>query len=92
MQDLHLQCLQCGQRFIFPVIEQQKYAAQGFDPPKRCPECRKHKTKFESAALSEQGRFNRLPGDDEAAASSARQSKRRQKERSQRQALMERNW
>jgi hypothetical protein len=91
MEDLRLWCLQCGQSFTFPVKEQKKYSAQGFNHPKRCPECRRHKIKLDSNAPADQSRSSRLPWDDEAEAFSVRRSKRRQKERLQRQSHMERN-
>ena len=33
-------CVRCGQPFVFTYAEQTEFAGFGFDPPKRCPECR----------------------------------------------------
>ena len=39
-------CRQCDTEFEFDTAEQVRYAEKGYDNPLRCPECRKHKTKF----------------------------------------------
>ena len=39
-------CMQCDIEFEFDAAEQARYAEKGYDKPLRCPECRKHKTKF----------------------------------------------
>lgn len=36
-----LACQDCGQEFAFSAGEQKFYQEKGFDPPKRCPNCRK---------------------------------------------------
>lgn len=36
-----LTCQDCGQDFPFSAGEQKFYEEKGFDPPKRCPQCRK---------------------------------------------------
>ncbi|MFH1487538.1 MAG: zinc-ribbon domain containing protein [Pseudomonadota bacterium] len=46
MRDRIIFCFQCEKQFIFTVKERQHYDAHGFDYPKRCPECRKHKQKI----------------------------------------------
>ena len=46
MQDRIVFCFQCEKQFIITVKEQQRYDAMGFDYPKRCPECRRHKQKI----------------------------------------------
>jgi hypothetical protein len=38
-------CIQCGEEFEFPLEEQARYAGKGFDLPRRCPACRKHKAR-----------------------------------------------
>jgi hypothetical protein len=38
-------CIQCGQEFEFPPDDQARYAGRGFDAPRRCPACRKHKSR-----------------------------------------------
>ncbi|MCF8126879.1 MAG: zinc-ribbon domain-containing protein [Deltaproteobacteria bacterium] len=45
MRDQTLYCVQCDNPFTFTSSEQKRANAQGFDAPKRCPECRKHKQK-----------------------------------------------
>ena len=43
MKDKVITCIQCESEFVFTVSEQVRFAARGFDRPKRCPECRKKK-------------------------------------------------
>ncbi|WP_134703206.1 zinc-ribbon domain containing protein [Ammoniphilus sp. YIM 78166] len=38
-----LKCWECGERFVFEPGEQQFFKIRGFDPPKRCPDCREKK-------------------------------------------------
>ena len=38
-------CVQCEIPFAFNAEEQRRYLASGFDKPKRCPECRKNKSR-----------------------------------------------
>ena len=45
MRDQTLYCIQCDNPFTFTVAEQKRVNSQGFDAPKRCPECRKNKQK-----------------------------------------------
>ena len=45
MEDITMVCIQCEEEFEFNVLEQGKYEARGYDMPKRCPSCRKHKNK-----------------------------------------------
>ena len=44
----YLTCWQCGQEFLFSSREQKKYLQRGFDPPRRCPDCRKHRSRLSS--------------------------------------------
>ena len=46
MKDQMLECVQCNEPFLFTTDEQQKYFNMGFDPPKRCPDCRKNRSRF----------------------------------------------
>jgi len=40
-KDIALQCIECGQEFVFTAGEQMFYADKGLlNEPKRCPECR----------------------------------------------------
>lgn len=41
-----LTCVQCNQEFEFTPHEQEQVEKMGFDPPTRCPECRKKKSKL----------------------------------------------
>lgn len=34
-------CQDCGREFAFSAGEQKFYQEKGFEPPKRCPDCRK---------------------------------------------------
>lgn len=43
MKDKLITCIQCENPFVFTAAEQTRFAASGFDQPKRCPECRKKK-------------------------------------------------
>jgi hypothetical protein len=45
MRDLLIECVQCGNDFPFTTDEQKHCQEMGFDEPKRCPDCRRHKTK-----------------------------------------------
>ena len=44
-QDQKLKCRDCGREFIFSAGEQEFFSKKGFNPPSRCPECRKKKRK-----------------------------------------------
>ena len=43
MENMVITCIQCEEDFEFTVEEQEKLNKRGFDPPLRCPQCRKHK-------------------------------------------------
>jgi rubrerythrin len=47
MEDQFLYCVQCDESFLFTVADQHKFLDMGYDPPKRCPHCRKNKTRFD---------------------------------------------
>ena len=49
MRDQTLYCIQCDNPFTFTAAEQKRVNSRGFDAPKRCPECRKHKQKSGNA-------------------------------------------
>lgn len=41
LEDILHTCVDCGTNYLFTVVEQQDFAAQGFtQQPKRCPACR----------------------------------------------------
>ena len=41
-------CMQCDTEFEYDVIEQRRHAEMGYEPPRRCPDCRKHKKRIVS--------------------------------------------
>lgn len=45
METKIIQCIQCDSEFEFSPVNQREYEAKGYDEPKRCPACRKRKTK-----------------------------------------------
>ena len=45
METILLECIQCQSEFEYSPAEQEYHDRMGFDDPKRCPYCRKHKTK-----------------------------------------------
>jgi len=49
MKDQLLFCVQCDEAFMYSVKEQMRHERQGFDPPRRCPECRQHKVKLDES-------------------------------------------
>lgn len=55
MKDQLLFCVQCDEAFMYTVKEQMRHERQGFDPPRRCPECRQHKVKLSAAEGSARG-------------------------------------
>ena len=38
-------CIQCGNEFELSNVDRSKLAARGFDLPKRCPDCRRNKSR-----------------------------------------------
>jgi hypothetical protein len=40
MSEQRLTCADCGREFAFSAEEQAFFREKGFDPPKRCRECR----------------------------------------------------
>jgi hypothetical protein len=43
MESQYITCIQCNTEFEFTIVEQEHFQARGFDPPRRCPSCRKKK-------------------------------------------------
>jgi hypothetical protein len=39
LEDIKIKCILCGKIFLFTASEQKWYKKQGFNPPKRCPNC-----------------------------------------------------
>jgi hypothetical protein len=58
METKLLTCIQCNAEFEFTVSEQRYYREKGFDMPKRCPVCRKHKSKL-NATVDKRGHNGR---------------------------------
>ena len=48
MGSIYLTCIQCDDDFEFSANEQKLYDDRGFDEPRRCPACRRHKAKLVS--------------------------------------------
>lgn len=42
MEDKTIKCI-CGVEFVFTVGEQEFFKDKGFNPPRRCADCRKKK-------------------------------------------------
>ena len=49
MNNRTIHCAQCENEFDFTVSEQIYFTRMGFDEPKRCPDCRKHKIRADIA-------------------------------------------
>ena len=45
METKIISCIQCEREFEFPPAEQKYFKDKGFDDPKRCPTCRRNKTR-----------------------------------------------
>ena len=45
MNIITIDCIQCNQPFDFDADEQAYFQQRGYDTPKRCPACRRNKTK-----------------------------------------------
>lgn len=58
VMDRSMVCIQCGNQFIIKTHELEKLKARGFDYPKRCIDCRKHKTR-NAGNSSEDGDYKR---------------------------------
>lgn len=39
-EDIELTCVGCGKSFIYTVKDQEFYEEHGYQPPKRCKQCR----------------------------------------------------
>lgn len=47
MEEKTITCTNCGNPFVFTVSEQERFAALGFNKPRRCRQCRRKKLKPE---------------------------------------------
>ena len=41
--DQHLTCADCGHDFVWSAKDQEFFAEKGFQPPRRCKDCRRAK-------------------------------------------------
>jgi hypothetical protein len=41
-----IECVQCGKEFELSEKDLDQLAARGFDIPKRCPDCRRNKSRY----------------------------------------------
>jgi hypothetical protein len=46
MENMIILCIQCGAEFEFSIVDQLRYRKMNFDDPKRCPACRKRKSRL----------------------------------------------
>jgi hypothetical protein len=46
MENMMINCIQCGTDFEFSVNDQIRHREMNFDDPKRCPDCRKRKSRL----------------------------------------------
>jgi hypothetical protein len=53
LKDKYFNCIQCEKQFILTVAEQAKLFSRGFGLPRRCPDCRRHKSKIVSGGEDE---------------------------------------
>jgi hypothetical protein len=67
MRDEAIICKQCEAPFIFTNAEQERFLALGYDPPKRCPECRRRKSRRDETNQKYRNKGKRRHGrrDDE---------------------------
>lgn len=57
-----LTCIQCEKPFIFTATEQERFASHGFDTPKRCPDCRRKKSKISETNGARMNKGNKKKG------------------------------
>ena len=50
MKSKFFECIQCEEVFEFTAKEQVRCEQMGFDEPRRCPECRKRKSRDDEAS------------------------------------------
>lgn len=59
MKDKEIACIQCGKRFVFTVMDQRRFVRLEFDTPRRCPDCRKRKSRMIEVNEGRKDRKNR---------------------------------
>ena len=57
-QDIKLVCRDCKKEFVFSAGEQKFFEQRGFNPPSRCPQCRKKKKEKHSSTQDNQEENN----------------------------------
>ena len=57
--DQDLQCVECGQTFIFSGEDQEFYQQKNYSAPKRCPQCRANRKANSSRGPRGGGRQNK---------------------------------
>ena len=57
-----LKCIQCGNDFSISGEEMEKLYSRGFAIPKRCPDCRRNKSKISDGNSSEWRRKGKKRG------------------------------
>jgi len=57
-EDQQLQCVDCGQFFVFSAEDQEFYQQKGFSNPKRCSTCRANR-KLSSSRSGNRNNFNK---------------------------------
>ena len=62
MKSTWLTCIQCDDLFEFTATEQDRYDRLGFDAPRRCPNCRRHKFKASPVPQGKRFKEKRKPG------------------------------
>jgi hypothetical protein len=45
MENKTITCIQCETEFEFTIQDQLRYEKMNFDEPRRCPDCRKNKSR-----------------------------------------------
>lgn len=49
---MRLACVQCDAAFEVSARDMERHESMGFDLPRRCPQCRKHKIRMAEEVLS----------------------------------------
>jgi len=59
MEEKIIICVNCGNSFVFTVSDQRRFAASGFDTPRRCSDCRKKKARTGPSSHEDKKRSKR---------------------------------
>jgi hypothetical protein len=52
MDDIEIQCSDCGKMFVFTVGEQKFYKQNGYQNPKRCKTCRQQRKQIQQERVN----------------------------------------